>query len=128
MHSLTGAQKLTLGRHFSPTTYNSSHWFFGEANLPSNIEGRLVHLSQFTEHQQNGEGKKAVVVGYCTSDHDIAQDYYEHEYDVIMVQRSSMLVIRSQTLMNVMIKEIYSGNGVKIFSRPTYTSHDGSRG
>lgn len=91
----------------------------GEPYFPSDIKGlddfkgdRLVHSSQFTGPQENGKGKKAVIVGCCNSAHDIAQDYYEHGYDVTMVQRSSTLVVTGQSLFSVLMKGLYDESGV----------------
>ena len=91
----------------------------GEPNLPSDVKGiadfkgdRLVHSSQFTGPEKNAKGKRAVVVGCCNSGHDIARDYYEHGYDVTMVQRSSTLVLTCETLVDVTMKALYSEDGV----------------
>lgn len=96
----------------------------GEAYFPPGIKGvdefkgdRLVHSAQFTGPQENGKGKKAVVVGSCNSAHDIAQDYYEHGYDVTMVQRSSTLIVTSESLFSVLMKGLYDETGVS-FSFP----------
>ena len=104
-------------RHIIQATGHS-----GEAYIPSNIEGindfkgdRLVHSSKFTEPKSNAKGKKAVIIGCCNSAHDIAQDYYEHGYEVTMVQRSSTTVIRSKTLTDVITTGLYSENGVSSF-------------
>ena len=91
----------------------------GEPYLPSNIAGlgdfkgdRLVHSSRFTKPKDNAKGKKAVVIGCCNSGHDIARDYYNHGYDVTMVQRSSTLVVTSETLIDVTMKGLYEEYGV----------------
>ncbi|KAL8701703.1 MAG: hypothetical protein Q9201_004766 [Fulgogasparrea decipioides] len=90
----------------------------GEPYFPSHIKGldmfrgdRLVHSSQFTGPQPDAKGKKAIVVGCCNSGHDIAQDYYEHGYEVTMVQRSSTLVVTSEALIDVDMKGVYSEDG-----------------
>ncbi|KAL9102444.1 MAG: hypothetical protein Q9163_002405 [Psora crenata] len=90
----------------------------GEANFPAHIDGLdsfkgdgLIHSSQFSGVEQDGKGKKAVIVGCSNSAHDIAQDYYEHGYEVTMVQRSSTLVVKSQTLIDVTMKGLYSEDG-----------------
>jgi len=94
----------------------------GEPNFPSDIQGLsdfkgdfLIHSTQFSKPQQNAKGKKAVVVGSCNSGHDIAQEYYQHGYDVTMVQRSSTLVIQCQTLIDVTVKGLYSDHGVSTY-------------
>ncbi|KAI4125103.1 MAG: hypothetical protein LQ338_004455 [Usnochroma carphineum] len=90
----------------------------GEPYFPSHIKGldafrgdRLVHSSQFTGPESNAKGKKAVIVGCCNSAHDIAQDYYEHGYNVTMVQRSSTLVVTCDSLIDVDMKGVYSEDG-----------------
>ena len=87
--------------------------------MPTSISGlddfqgdRLIHSSQFTEPAKNAKGKKAVVIGCCNSGHDIARDYYDNGYDVTMVQRSTTLVVKSETLIDVSMKGVYEENGV----------------
>lgn len=96
----------------------------GEAYFPD-IKGLddfkgdcLRHSSQFTGPQEKGQGKKAVIVGCCNSGHDIAQDYYEHGYDVTMVQRSSTLVNTSKSLQDVLMAGLYSEDAVGSFCSP----------
>ena len=86
--------------------------------MPSDIAGidsfqgdRLVHSSKFNEPSPNAKGKRAVVIGCCNSGHDIARDYYEHGYDVTMVQRSTTLVLTCDTLIDVTMKGLYSEDG-----------------
>ena len=93
----------------------------GEPYFPSSIAGiddfkgdRLIHSSQFTKPRENAKGRKAVVVGCCNSGHDIARDYYDHGYDVTMVQRSSTLVITCETLIDVTMKGLYDEDGVTV--------------
>jgi len=68
-----------------------------EAKMPTlpgmnEFQGKIVHS---TAHKTATDflGKKAVVVGACTSAHDIAQDFQSHGVDVTIVQRSSTCVI-----------------------------------
>ena len=93
----------------------------GEPYLPSGIAGidefkgdRLIHSSQFTKPEDNAKGKKAVIIGCCNSGHDIARDYHDHGYDVTMVQRSTTLVVTSETLMEVTMKGLYAEDGVRV--------------
>ncbi|KAI9718610.1 MAG: hypothetical protein M1812_004061 [Candelaria pacifica] len=88
----------------------------GEMNFPAikgmeNFKGDfLCHSSQF-KGAKKGEGKRAVVVGCCNSGHDIAQDLYEHGYDVTMVQRSSTSVISSDSVLEVLLGGLYEEHG-----------------
>ncbi|KAF9236329.1 hypothetical protein BU15DRAFT_50190 [Melanogaster broomeanus] len=71
--------------------------FGGRPKIPefpgkSEFKGEIVHSSQFTS-AENYIGKKAVVVGACTSGHDIAQDFFNHGIDITMYQRSSTFII-----------------------------------
>jgi cation diffusion facilitator CzcD-associated flavoprotein CzcO len=69
-----------------------------EARLPkvqekNLFQGHLCHSSQFnnaTPPYKNGN--HAIVVGSCSSAHDIAVDFYKNGYHVTMVQRSSTCV------------------------------------
>ncbi|KFA69892.1 hypothetical protein S40285_07924 [Stachybotrys chlorohalonatus IBT 40285] len=77
-----------------------------------NFQGdRICHSSEFREAQQNGRGKKAVVVGSGNSAHDIAQDFLGKGYDTTIVQRSSTCVVGSNTILETSLKGLYSEDG-----------------
>ena len=57
--------------------------------------------------------KKAVVIGSNNSAHDICAALWEAGADVTMVQRSTTLVARSETLMDIVLGPLYSENAVK---------------
>lgn len=99
-------------RHIIQATGHS-----GEMNMPR-IKGmedfkgdRICHSSQYTGAKKNGRGKHAIVVGCCNSGHDIAQDYYEHGYDVTMVQRSTTCIVSSQSVLGVLLGGVYEEGG-----------------
>jgi len=71
----------------------------------------LWHSSQFAGAKSNGQGKHAIIVGCCNSGHDIAQDFYEHGYDVTMVQRSSTYVMSSKAGLDVLLGGVYEEGG-----------------
>ena len=54
------------------------------------------------------KGKKALVVGSNNSAHDIAAALWENDVDVTMMQRSSTLIVRSEPLMEIALKPLYS--------------------
>ncbi|KIJ96266.1 hypothetical protein K443DRAFT_124505 [Laccaria amethystina LaAM-08-1] len=60
------------------------------SGMAHKFKGEILHSS---EHKKASDraGKK-VVVGACTSAHDIAQDSYNHGVDVIMFQRNSTYI------------------------------------
>jgi putative flavoprotein involved in K+ transport len=57
-------------------------------------------------------GKRAVVIGSNNSAHDICAALWEHDADVTMVQRSSTHVVRSDTLMDIALGDLYSERAV----------------
>ena len=71
------------------------------------------HSSQFrgAKKLKPGEKRQAIVVGCCNSGHDIAQDFYEHGYDVTIVQRSSTYVMSSKSGLDVLLAGLYEEGG-----------------
>lgn len=53
-------------------------------------------------------GKRAVVVGSNNSAHDICKALYENGVDVTMVQRSSTHIVKSDSLMDLGLGDLYS--------------------
>ena len=53
-------------------------------------------------------GRKAVVIGSNNSAHDICKALYENGVDVTMVQRSSTHIVKSDTLMDIGLGDLYS--------------------
>jgi putative flavoprotein involved in K+ transport len=58
-------------------------------------------------------GKKVVVIGSNNSAHDICAALYENGVDVTMVQRSSTMVVRSDSLMEIANGALYSERAVR---------------
>jgi len=58
------------------------------------------------------KGKKAVVIGSNNSAHDICAALWEAGADVTMVQRSSTNIVRSDTLMDIGLGDLYSERAV----------------
>jgi len=69
--------------------------------------GEIYHSSQFSSGRAFA-GKKAVVIGSNNSAHDICAGLWEQGVDVTMVQRSSTHVVRSSSLMDVVLGPLYS--------------------
>src|SRR6201992_1799797 len=59
------------------------------------------------------KGKKVVVIGSNNSAHDICAALYEAGVDVTMVQRSSTHIVRSSTLMDIALGDLYSERAVR---------------
>ena len=59
------------------------------------------------------KGKKCVVIGSNNSSHDICAALWEQGADVTMVQRSSTNIVKSNTLMEVGLGDLYSERALK---------------
>ncbi|EGO00177.1 hypothetical protein SERLA73DRAFT_52761 [Serpula lacrymans var. lacrymans S7.3] len=59
------------------------------------FKGQILHS---TNHKKALDhiGKKVVVIGACTSAHDICSDYYEHGIDVTMCQRGPTYIMTTK--------------------------------
>jgi putative flavoprotein involved in K+ transport len=84
----------------------------GVPDMPSvpgmeKFQGDLQHSSKYLG-PDGYQGKKAVVIGSSTSGHDICAALWESGADVTMVQRTSTLVVRSETLMELGLGGLYS--------------------
>ncbi|MGZ6708001.1 MAG: NAD(P)/FAD-dependent oxidoreductase [Solirubrobacteraceae bacterium] len=88
----------------------------GKPNVPE-IPGQDVFRGdQHHSSQHPGpdayRGKKAVVIGSNNSAHDICAALWEAGADVTMVQRSSTHIVRSDTLMDIGLGDLYSERAV----------------
>lgn len=92
----------------------------GIPNIPEipgadTFTGDLHHSSKHHDSAAYA-GKKCVVLGSNNSAHDICAALWEHGADVTMIQRSSTHVVRSDTLMELALGDLYSeralANGV----------------
>ncbi len=85
----------------------------GKANIPSYPPARTCsRASSTTPRSTPGPdayaGKKVVVVGSNNSAFDICGALWEHGADVTMVQRSSTHIVKSDTLMDIGLGDLYS--------------------
>ncbi len=84
----------------------------GKARIPDfpgmdTFKGDMHHSSQHPGPDRY-KGKKCVVVGSNNSAHDICAALWEHDAEVTMVQRSSTHIVRSDTLMEIGLGDLYS--------------------
>ncbi|KAB1656869.1 NAD(P)/FAD-dependent oxidoreductase [Pseudoclavibacter chungangensis] len=84
----------------------------GKPNVPpvpgmETFAGDQHHSSQHPGPEAYA-GKRAVVIGSNNSAHDICAALWEHGVDVTMVQRSSTHVVKSDSLMEIGLGDLYS--------------------
>lgn len=73
--------------------------------------GTIFHSSDY-KTGESFAGKRCVVIGSNTSAHDICADLWESGAEVTMVQRSSTIVVRSETLAALSWGTLYSEDAV----------------
>jgi len=76
------------------------------------FKGEQHHSSQHPG-PDGYKGKKVVVIGSNNSAHDICAALYESGVDVTMIQRSSTHIVRSASLMEVGLGDLYSERAVQ---------------
>ncbi len=59
------------------------------------------------------KGKRVVVIGSNNSAHDICAALWENDVDVTMIQRSSTHIVRSDSLMEIGLGDLYSERAVR---------------
>jgi putative flavoprotein involved in K+ transport len=107
-----GGEKLTL----RPKQLVLATGMSGKANLPK-FKGMDVfkgeqHHSSKHPGPDAYKGKKVVVIGANNSSHDICGALWEADVDVTMVQRSSTHIVKSNTLMDLALGDLYSERAV----------------
>ena len=89
----------------------------GKANVPTFPGQDIFQGEQHHSSQHPGPdpyaGKKVVVIGSNNSAHDICAALWEAGVDVTMVQRSSTHIVRSETLMDIGLGDLYSERAVE---------------
>ncbi|MCG7583556.1 NAD(P)/FAD-dependent oxidoreductase [Mycolicibacterium sp. OfavD-34-C] len=101
-------EKLTL----NPTQLVLATGMSGKPNIPTLPGQDLFRGDQHHSSAHPGPdayvGRKAVVIGSNNSAHDICKALYENGVDVTMVQRSSTHIVKSDTLMDIGLGDLYS--------------------
>ncbi len=112
-----GVWEVELEREGTPTTLRPTHLVLatgmsGKPNVPT-VPGQDVFRGE--QHHSSAHpgpdayaGKKVVVIGSNNSAFDICGALWEHDADVTMVQRSSTHIVKSATLMDVGLGDLYS--------------------
>lgn len=107
-----GEEKLTL----RPAHLVLATGVSGLPNVPDVVgrdafRGEWWHSSQHRDSDRF-KGKPVVVVGSNNSAHDIAQELWDAGAVVTMVQRSSTMVLRSETANGLFLSPMYSADAV----------------
>lgn len=89
----------------------------GRPNIPElpgadSFKGEQHHSSQHREPDAYA-GKTCVIIGSNNSAHDIAAALWEVGAEVTMIQRSSTLVAKSETLMKLAVGRLYSEEAIE---------------
>lgn len=88
----------------------------GRPNIPdvpgTDVFSGDVHHSSAHPGPDAYAGKRAVVIGSNNSAFDICGALWENDADVTMVQRSSTHIVRSDTLMDIGLGDLYSERAV----------------
>ncbi|KAK4466132.1 hypothetical protein QBC42DRAFT_193632 [Cladorrhinum samala] len=107
-----GKRRKMNPKHVVLCTGHSGKPYMPQINGMDGFKGDVMcHSSAFAGARESGKGKKAVVVGACNSSHDICQDFYEHGYEVTMVQRSTTCVVSSKAALKVLMAVLYEQGG-----------------
>ncbi len=89
----------------------------GKANIPQFKGAETFAGEQHHSSRHPGpdayKGKKAVVIGSNNSAHDIAAALWENGVDVTMIQRSTTHIVRSASLMEIGLGDLYSERAVQ---------------
>jgi putative flavoprotein involved in K+ transport len=80
-----------------------------EIDLPGahGFEGDCYHSSAYVSGAKYAN-KHCIVIGASNSAHDVCTDLWENGADVTMIQRSPTTVVKSETLMDLGFKSLYS--------------------
>eukprot|EP00753_Platysulcus_tardus_P018884 PLAT7028.1.p1 GENE.PLAT7028.1~~PLAT7028.1.p1 ORF type:complete len:650 (-),score=-151.71 PLAT7028.1:131-2080(-) len=71
------------------------------------FQGKLIH-SAHHKSAKDHVGKKVVVIGACTSAHDICAEHVQHGVDITMYQRSPTYIMSTKNGMPKLLGELYS--------------------
>ncbi len=103
---LSGERELSP-RHLVFATGMSGYPHIPEFDGQERFQGLQIHSSQY-KTGSDFEGKRCVVIGSNTSAHDICMNLWEHDVEVIMIQRSPTTVARAQTVLDCVLGSLYS--------------------
>ncbi|MFI5429893.1 NAD(P)-binding domain-containing protein [Aeromicrobium sp. UC242_57] len=117
-----GVWSVTVDRDGESLELRPTHLVFatgmsGKANVPDFpgmgvFKGEQQHSSQHPGPEAYA-GKKVVVIGSNNSAFDICGALWENDADVTMVQRSSTHIVKSASLMDIGLGDLYSERAVK---------------
>jgi len=116
-----GQWVLTVARAGEQVVLRPKHLVFalgvsGKPNIPT-LPGQEVFAGEQHHSSQHPgpdayRGKRAVVIGSNNSAHDICAALWEAGVDVTMVQRSSTHIVKSDSLMDLALGDLYSERAV----------------
>jgi putative flavoprotein involved in K+ transport len=117
----TGEWTVEVEREGRPLTLRPKQLVFatgmsGKPNVPdipgTDVFRGDVHHSSAHPGPDAYRGKRAVIIGSNNSAFDICGALWENDVDVTMVQRSSTHIVKSDTLMDIGLGDLYSERAV----------------
>ncbi|KAF7773525.1 hypothetical protein Agabi119p4_5692 [Agaricus bisporus var. burnettii] len=113
-HKNKGSERIFTVKHvvLAPG-FSGGSWYTPTYPGMDKFKGQIIHSSEYKK-AEDYLGKKVILVGSCTSAHDIGMDLYDNGIDVTMYQRSSTHVITAQSVVNVFFKGLFDETGPPI--------------
>ncbi|OQE04932.1 hypothetical protein PENVUL_c028G04123 [Penicillium vulpinum] len=93
------------------TKLQASRRLSSRAAMGPNVQSGLVTFQHRDASESEIRGKKVVVVGSGNSGHDIAQNFYENDADVTLLQRSGTYVITAEKGIFMMHSGLHEDGG-----------------
>ncbi|TFK35616.1 hypothetical protein BDQ12DRAFT_714647 [Crucibulum laeve] len=106
-----GTERLFKVKHFILALgFKGGQGYIPEYSGMDVFKGQILHSLHHGKALDHA-GKKVVVIGSCTSAHDISVDYANHGVDVTMFQRSSTYVMSTKHGLKILMGALYSEDG-----------------
>jgi putative flavoprotein involved in K+ transport len=98
-------------KHLVIATGNAGWPIVPEFKGADTFRGKILHSSVFTDAEAH-KGRRVAVIGSNNSAQDVCADLARGGVDVTMIQRDPTSIVRSDTVIEVMLKGLYSEEAV----------------
>ncbi|KAF5359790.1 hypothetical protein D9756_003005 [Leucocoprinus leucothites] len=105
-------QRVFTVRHviFATGFASGGSWYTPTYPGMDKFKGQVLHSAQHKSAKDH-LGKKVVLIGSCTSAHDLGVEYYDHGVDVTMYQRGSTYVMSVQKGIRILVAGLFDETG-----------------